>query len=368
MENINSSPNTANSLNAPQVQAHQEIKFDDLLDLCIDSNASDLHLAEQEKIAMRIYGKIAFVEGASKLTKEQAETLIFGMIKNPLHKERLLQAKELDFAYQHKDGTNFRVNVFFKKQCLAAVLRIIGRTAPDMQDLGLPPAIEELINKKQGLILVTGPTGSGKSTTMQSLLQYINNNRVDHIVTIEDPIEFVFESQKSIFSQREVGEDTLSFSNALRSVLREDPDVVMIGEMRDPETIMAAMNLSETGHLVISTLHTSGAPQTIHRLVSAFPPEHHNQIQSRLADTLIGVLSQRLVPRIDKSGRIGIFELMIVNSALRNIIRQGDFSQIYNSMLAGRAAGMINMQDYAYALSQQGIIDEKDFIQFFREE
>lgn len=345
-----------------------DINFDDLLNLAIDSGASDLHLAENAKIALRINGKIVFLDTIPKLTKNQADKLILGMIKNPLHQDRLDQTRELDFAYEHKDGTNFRVNIFYKRQCLASVLRIVGRQASAMNELGLPAAVETLLNQKQGLILVTGPTGSGKSTSMQSMLEYINNKRVDHIVTIEDPIEFVFESKGSIFSQREVGEDTLSFGNALRAVLREDPDVVMIGEMRDPETIMAAMNLSETGHLVISTLHTSGAPQTIHRLVNAFPPEHHNQIQSRLADTLIGVLSQRLVPRIDQNGRIAIYELMIVNAAVRNTIRTGEFAQLYNAMIAGRQEGMVSMQDYAYKLADEGKIKESDFINFFRNE
>jgi len=344
-----------------------EINFDDLLDLSIDNKASDIHLAENERIVIRINGKLTFIKNIPQLTKNQAEKLIFSMIKNPLHKERLLQTRELDFAYQHKDGTNFRINMFFKRNHLACVMRIIGRKTQSMKKLGIPQGVQNLIQKKQGLILVTGPTGSGKSTTMQSMLDYINTTRIEHIVTIEDPIEFVFESKKSIFSQREIGSDTLNFSNALRAVLREDPDVVMIGEMRDPETIMAAMNLSETGHLVISTLHTSGAPQTIHRLINAFPPEQHNQIQSRLSDTLIGVISQRLIPRIDTEDRIGIFELMLVNSAIKNVIRTGDFAQIYNTMLSGRSEGMVTMQDFAYNLVQQNIVKEKDFIQFFTE-
>lgn len=348
--------------------AGENLVSSDILEAALDFGASDIHFSAGERIAFRIHGEIHFVDNVPPLTQGQAERLIFSLLSTEEQKETLIRTRELDTAYENSDGTSFRVNVFFKRKNIACVLRVIASEAWGMDDLGLPSAVEKLLKQKQGLILVTGPTGSGKSTSMQSMLQYINETRVEHILTIEDPIEFVFKSKESIFSQREVGADTLSFSNALRAALREDPDVVMIGEMRDPETIMAAMNLSETGHLVVSTLHTSGAPQTISRLLNAFPPEQKNTIQTRLADTLIGVLSQRLVPRSDQEGRIAIFELMVVNSAIRNIIRTGDMAQIHNAIQAGRSSGMVKMEKYAEIMEEKGIIKKEDYIHFFREE
>ena len=345
------------------------ITLDELLDLCIDKDASDIHFAAGEKIGLRVNGKILFINNIPELTVKQARQLVFALVPNPLHRKRLFDNRELDCAFEHVvRGVNFRVNIFFKQGNMAAVLRRIASHAMTMEQLGLPKAIKELLKQKQGLLLVTGPTGSGKSTSMQSMLEFVNESRVEHILTIEDPIEYIFTNKKSIFSQREVGRDTNSFSNALRASLREDPDVVMIGEMRDAETIQAAMNLSETGHFVVSTLHTSSAPQTIARIISYFPSDEQEQVQSRLADTLIGVLSQRLIPRADREGRVAIFELMIVNSAIRNIIRTGDMTQIHNAMLAGREGGMVRMEDYANELADQGIVHSDNFESFFREE
>ena len=343
--------------------------LEELLDLCIDKEASDIHFSAEEKIGLRVNGKIHFINNSDELTSEQTRFIVFALVPNPLQRKKLFDTRELDTAYEHvKKGVNFRVNIFFKRGKLAAVLRRIASHAFTLEQLGVPVTIKELLNAKQGLLLVTGPTGSGKSTSMQSMLELINQKRVEHILTIEDPIEYIFQSQNSIFSQREVGPDTHCFANALKAALREDPDIVMIGEMRDAETIQAAMNLSETGHLVISTLHTSSAPQTISRLVSNFPSSEQEQVQSRLADSLLGVLSQRLVSRADREGRVGIYELMIVNAAIRNIIRTGDMAQIHNAMLAGREVGMVLMQDFAANLDADGIIDEESYIHFFREE
>ncbi|MBT4937012.1 PilT/PilU family type 4a pilus ATPase [Candidatus Peregrinibacteria bacterium] len=344
------------------------IALNDLLDLAIDKEASDIHFSAGSKIGLRIFGKIHFIDNIDALNNKQARNLIFALVSNPLQRKEIYEEKELDASYEHYNGVNFRINIFFKRGKVAAVLRKIASNAMSMDQLGLPPAVQDLLQKKQGLLLVTGPTGSGKSTSMQSMLEYINKNRVEHILTIEDPIEYIFENKKSIFSQREVGKDTHTFSAALRASLREDPDVVMIGEMRDAETIQAAMKLSETGHLVISTLHTASAPQTISRLVSYFASTEQEQVRSRLADSLLGVLSQRLISRIDREGRVAIYELMIVNSAIRNIIRTGDMTQIHNAMLSGREIGMILMEDYARELEAQEIVRDKDFMQFFREE
>lgn len=344
------------------------MSLDDLLELCIEKEASDIHFSALEKIGLRINGKIYFIDNYEKLSHKEARHLVFSLVQNPIMRKQVFEDRELDCAFEHKSGVAFRVNIFFKRGRLAGVLRRIASQAKSMEELGLPEAVTQLLNAKQGLLLVTGPTGSGKSTSMQSMLEYINENRVEHILTIEDPVEFIFKNKKSIFSQREIGRDTKSFSAALRASLREDPDVVMIGEMRDPETIQAAMNLSETGHLVISTLHTSSAPQTVSRLISQFPPEEQHQILGRLGDTLIGVLSQRLVPRADKEGRIAIFELLIVNSAVRHIVKSGDLTQIHNAMIAGREAGMVRMEDYAEELEERGIIEKDSYIHFFREE
>jgi len=345
-----------------------ELMLEDILDVAIDLEASDVHMSANGRIAVRINGRICFVENVPPLTKEQAERIIFSMIPNEGMKETLIRSRELDFGYQSADDTPFRVNLFYKRKNLSAVMRRIASKAWSIDDLGIPPAIYELIKSRQGLILITGPTGSGKSTSMQAMLEYVNKTRVEHIITIEDPIEFIFTPQKSIFSQREIGSDTLSFANALRGAMREDPDVVMIGEMRDPETIMAAMTLAETGHLVFSTLHTASAAQTVARVASVFPPDQQTQICSRLADTLIGVLSQRLVPRIDKPGRIAIYELMVVTAGIRNLIRQGDVAQIPNAIQAGAALGMIRMEKYAEYIAEQGIVRPEDYVHFFVQE
>ena len=345
-----------------------EILLADILEAALDFGASDIHFATDEKIAFRINGEIVFVKNFPPLSKENAEKMAFSLLRSDHQREILQKTRELDTAYEHLDGTSFRVNLYFKRNRIAAALRVIASEPWTMEDLGIPIGIKKLISSRQGLLLVTGPTGSGKSTSMQSMLEHINETRVEHILTIEDPIEFIFESKKSIFSQREIGADTLSFKNSLRAALREDPDIVMIGEMRDAETIMAAMNLAETGHLVISTLHTSGAPQTISRIINAFPPDEQYNVQNRLADSLIGVLSQRLVRRADRKGRLAIFELMIVDGAIRNIIRTNDLGQLPNAIMAGKRSGMVLMEHYARALEEKGIIREEDYIHFFREE
>ena len=247
------------------------VELDDLLDLAIEKDASDIHLGEDARIGMRINGKMVFVEGVGKLSRRQAEHVIFGLLE-PEERNQFLKMKELDASFEHQDGTMFRINVFFRRKRISAVMRLIPRVIRTIDELNLPKFVYKLIDAHQGLVLITGPTGSGKSTTMAAMLEYMNQNHVRHIVTIEDPIEFIFEAKKCVFSQRELHTDTLSFRYALKSALRQDPDVVVLSEMRDPETITAAMTIAETGHLVFGTLHTSGAPQTISRIVSAFPP------------------------------------------------------------------------------------------------
>jgi twitching motility protein PilT len=350
------------------MKSKNELTIESLLEAALELGASDIHFSAGERIAFRVDGNIHFVENRPSLTLEEAESLVFSLVSSEEQKESLMRTRELDTAYEHTDGTNFRVNVFYKRNNISAVLRVIASDAFGMDELGMPAGVKDLLEYKQGLLLLTGPTGAGKSTSMQSMIDHINKSRVEHIITIEDPIEFIFKSRRSIISQREVGSDTLSFSNALRASLREDPDIVMIGEMRDPETIMAAINLSETGHLVISTLHTSGVPQTISRMVNAFPQDQHNMIQNRLADTIIGVLGQRLVPRKDRKGQIAIYELMVNTPGIRNLIRSGMTNQIKNAIQSGRAFGMMKMEQYAEVLRDRGIIQESDYIHFFTDE
>lgn len=261
---------------------------------------------------------------------------------------------------------SFRVNGAWSLENLNFTFRRIEQNARTLRELDLPQAIDHFINAKQGLVLITGPTGSGKSTTLVAMLEEINKTRGENIITIEDPIEFLFEDNKSIFSQREVGRDTASFVSAIRASMREDPNIVMVGEMRDPDTVEAALNLAETGHLVFSTLHTSGSVQTISRIAQFFNPEQQRQIYTRLADSLLGVLSQRLVLRRDGSNkRIAIFELMIVNSGIKNLIRSGELSQINNAIQMGRSEGMVPMYIHAQELEKKGIIRREDYSGFF---
>ncbi|HEC21254.1 MAG TPA: PilT/PilU family type 4a pilus ATPase, partial [Candidatus Peregrinibacteria bacterium] len=326
-----------------------------------------IHLSAKAKIGLRIHGRIHLVNDVLPLKKEQAEKIIFQLINTSENKDKLLLHRELDFSYEHKDSTTLRGNAYFKRGNISVALRIIEKNLKSIDELGLPSVVYKLIRQKQGLVIITGPTGSGKSTTLAALVDYINQHSVQHIVTIEDPVEYLFEPKKSVFSQRELGSDTLSFSNALRSVLRQDPDIVVIGEMRDPETIMTAMELAETGHLVFGTFHTSGAAQTVARLVANFPPEQHAYVYGRLADVLVGMISQRLIPKIE-GGRTAIFEVVVCNSAIRNIIRSANMSQMENTIETGSSIGMVSMKRYAMDLVDKGIIKEEDVVDFFREE
>ena len=345
------------------------IKFDlnKLLDLAIGKKASDIHIGAENKVALRIFGEIHFVESFDLLSEVEAEQLIFKMLKGKAEIAKLQNDREFDFSYQHTDNTNFRCNAFYRHGKIALVMRQVDKTLPALDELGLPAAVRELIQNKQGLILVCGPTGNGKSTTLRVLLEEINETRVEHIITIEDPIEYTFTNKKCIFSQRELHYDTHSFDAALRMTLREDPDIVMIGEMRDKETISAALNLCETGHLVFSTLHTNDGPQTINRLMQAFSLDQRDAMLARLADSLLGVLSQRLLPK-KGGGRAAIFELMLATGAIRNAIRKGDTPQLENTVTTSIESGMINMRQSAKQMVEQGIIDWKHVQPFLKKD
>ncbi|MFH0776786.1 MAG: PilT/PilU family type 4a pilus ATPase [Patescibacteria group bacterium] len=336
-----------------------------LLDLAIAKQASDIHLGADQKTALRIFGEIHLVESLPILDEPSAEAVIFKMLKGQVEIERLKVDREFDFSYQHSDGTNFRCNAFYRRGRIALVMRQVDKVLPALEEIGVPAAIHDLIRRKQGLILMCGPTGSGKSTTLRSMLEEINETRIEHVITIEDPIEYIFTNKKCIFSQRELNYDTRSFDAALRVALREDPDIVMVGEMRDRDTITAALNLCETGHLVFSTLHTNSASQTVNRLMQAYPLDQRDAVLARLADSLIAILSQRLVPK-KGGGRIAVFELMITTAAIRNAIRKGDTPQLDNTITTSSNQGMISMRRFSQDLIARGLVDEAHIEPFLR--
>ncbi|PIR88838.1 MAG: type IV pili twitching motility protein PilT [Candidatus Harrisonbacteria bacterium CG10_big_fil_rev_8_21_14_0_10_44_23] len=301
-------------------------KLNELLVATEQQNASDLHISVGKKPTLRVDSKLIALEQEDIITPESAEGLVSALL-NDEQKEIFAQKKEYDFSFAHGDGTRFRVNVFLQKTYMAAALRLIPSQIKTIEELNLPPVLHDFAKLSQGFVLVVGPAGHGKSTTLAALLDEINHTRTDHLITVEDPIEYLFTQDRSMISQREVGPDTRSFNSALRSVLRQDPDVIMVGEMRDPESISTAMTAAETGHLVFSTLHTNSASQSIDRIIDSFPEGQQGQVTSQLAATLVGIVSQRLIPRIN-GGLVPAVEIMIVNSAIKNLIREKKAYQI----------------------------------------
>ncbi len=316
-------------------------KLNNLLSTAAQQNASDLHLAVGRYPTLRIDGKLIPLQKESLLNKEAVEGLIFALL-TPEQKEQFLKEKELDFSYAFEDKARFRINVFFQRGFAAAALRLIPAQIKTLEELQLPPVLYDFTKLSQGFVLVVGPAGHGKSTTLAALLDTINHDRTEHIITIEDPIEYIFSQDKSIISQREVKSDTEDFHRALKSLLRQDPDVIMIGEMRDPESIATALTAAETGHLVFTTLHTNSASQTIDRIIDSFPAEQQNQIASQLAATISGIVSERLVTRID-GGRVPACEIMIANPAIRNLIRERKAYQIDLVIETSSQEGMITL-------------------------
>lgn len=325
-----------------------------LLEEVIKKKGSDLHLQVGLPPMLRVDGSLIAVTGADPLTEEAVETLIFAILDED-QKQILLKDKEFDFSFAFGDLGRFRVNAFHERGNLAAALRLIPNEMMTIEQLGLPQIVNKFAEYPRGLVLVTGPTGSGKSTTLAALVHKINAERAQHIVTIEDPIEFTHKSQKSVIVQREVHYDTYSFSAALRSSLRQDPDVVLIGEMRDLETIAAAITIAETGHLVFATLHTNSAAQSIDRMVDVFPPHQQPQIRTQLSNILMAICSQRLVPSIG-GGRIAAAELLIATPAVRNIIREGKTHQLEAVIQTGAEFGMQSMDKTLVTLIHNGTI------------
>lgn len=325
-----------------------------LLEEVIKKKASDLHLQVGLPPTLRVDGALLAVPGAEVLTEEAVETLVFAILDDD-QKQILLKDKEFDFSFAFGDLGRFRVNAFHERGNMAAALRLIPNEILTTDQLGLPPVVQKFADYPRGLVLVTGPTGSGKSTTLAALIHKINHERAAHIVTIEDPIEFTHKSQKSVIAQREVHYDTYSFSAALRSTLRQDPDVVLIGEMRDLETIAAAITIAETGHLVFATLHTNSASQSIDRMIDVFPPHQQAQIRAQLANILVAICAQRLVPTIG-GGRIAAAEILVATPAVRNIIREGKSHQLEAVIQTGAEHGMQSMDKTLVNLIHNGTI------------
>lgn len=325
-----------------------------LLDEVIKKKASDLHLQVGLPPMLRVDGSLLPVTAAEPLNEEAVETLIFAILDED-QKQILLKDKEFDFSFAFGDLGRFRVNAFHERGNLAAALRLIPNEITTIEQLGLPEIVNKFAEFPRGLVLVTGPTGSGKSTSLAALIHKINTEQSKHIITIEDPIEFTHKSKKSVIVQREVHYDTYSFSAALRSALRQDPDVVLLGEMRDLETIASAITMAETGHLVYATLHTNSASQSIDRMIDVFPPHQQPQIRAQLSNILMAIVSQRLVPSIG-GGRVAAAEILIANPAVRNIIREGKSHQLEAVIQTGAEFGMQSMDKQLMTLVHAGTI------------
>lgn len=333
------------------------MKISDLVRRAVEQNASDLHLRSGQKPRIRIDGSLFPIEDVQP-TAEEMQAFLYDMLtKDQI--ARFEQTRELDFSHDVSGLCRMRVNLFIQRGQFCASLRIIPYHIPTMEEIYLPPACYEFVKLNKGLVLVTGPTGCGKSTTLAAMIDYINNTRRCHILTTEDPIEFVFEEKKATVSQREVNVDTNSFLAALRHSFRQDPDVVMIGEMRDLETMQAAITLAETGHLTFSTLHTGEASQTVHRIIDSFPPHQQTQVRMQLAMSLEGIISQVLLPLANQRGRVAAREVLICTRGVKNLIREGKIPQIASAMQTGSDAGMITMDNAVLDYFKKGLISRE---------
>ncbi len=325
------------------------------LRFAISKKASDLHLISNENPVLRVDGEIEVIEEMVALKPEEMKKLAYGILDEKQIK-RLEEERELDFAY-NIDGSYFRVNLHWQRGVLAMALRIIPTHLPTPEELGFSETIYKLTHYNQGLILVTGPSGAGKSTTLAAMINVINQERRTHIITLEDPIEFVYEKKQSIIEQREIGYDSKSFHNALKYILRQDPNVILVGEMRDLETIAATLTAAETGHLVFSTLHTASAAETVERIIDVFPPDRQHQILVQLASSLRAVVSQQLLPRKD-GGRVAAREIMINTPAIANLIRQNNIVQLNSTIQTSAKEGMVTMTSAIKKLLADGVVDE----------
>lgn len=318
-----------------------EEQLKELLELTIKQRASDLHISVGHPPVLRIHGRLVPLIKRKKFSPEMSQGLAFALMTEE-QKEKFLQSKSLDFSYTFEDRARFRINIFFQRGVVSSALRLVPSKIPTIEELNLPLILHQFAKAAQGFVLVTGPSSHGKSTTLAALIDEINHQRTDHIITIEDPIEYIFEDDRAIVDQRELSSDTLSFAQALKETFRQDPDVIMIGEMRDPETIATAIDAAETGHLIFTTLHTNSAAQTIHRIVNSFPSAQQNQIRAQLSASLRGVISQRLIPRI-RGGLIPACEIMLANPAVSNLIRENKIHELDLVIETSAEQGMISL-------------------------
>ena len=329
-------------------------QFTELVSLVVKEKASDLHLSVGRHPTLRISGELVPLVKMPVLTSADTEGML-SIILTPAQKSEFEKDKSVDLSYAYEDKARFRVNAFLQKGFISVAMRLIPAQIQTLEELNLPPSLAEFARREQGFFMVVGPTGHGKSTTMASMVEIINRERSEHIITVEDPIEYLFTQDKSIIEQREVGHDAVDFSSALRAMFREDVNVAMIGEMRDAETISAAVTAAETGHLVFSSLHTNSASQTIDRIIDSFASSQQNQIRTQLASALLGVFSQRLVPRIS-GGRIPAYELLIASTAVRNLIRENKIHEIDLFIETSSESGMIGMNQSLVDLVRKGEI------------
>jgi twitching motility protein PilT len=334
----------------------------DLLKLTIERNASDLHIIPNYYPAIRLNGELNQLKAYSLVDGQTAKEMIFSILDDK-QKESLIANKELDFGYNF-ESYRFRTNVYFTKGLVAASFRLIPTKIKTVEELQLSPLLHQFTDLEQGFILVTGPTGEGKSTSLAAIINEINLKHAKHILTIEDPIEYVYPPAKSIVSQREIGQDTHAWMMSLRAALREDPNVVLIGEMRDYETIQSALTIAETGHLVFSTVHTNSAAQTIDRIIDVFPPHQQNQVRTQLSSCLKAVVSQRLIPNIQKTARVVACEILLNNQAVASVIRDAKTHLIDNIILTSSAEGMIMLEKSLYNLYTQGIISKENALSY----
>ncbi|NLO72951.1 MAG: type IV pilus twitching motility protein PilT [candidate division WS1 bacterium] len=332
----------------------EHVHIDELLEMVVETNASDLHLAVGLPPIMRIDGELKMTR-YEVLDGPICQRIIYDILTDD-QIQRFETELELDCSYAMRKIARFRVNVFRDRQNVAGAFRLIPTKIPTIKELGLPPITEDLARRPRGLLLVTGPTGSGKSTTLASIINQINMERAEHIITIEDPIEYLHTHKKSVINQRELGEDTHTFANALRSVLREDPDVILVGEMRDLETIQLAITCAETGHLVMATLHTNNAAESVDRMIDVFPPEQQEQIRVQVSNNLVAIMSQQLLPRAGQPGRVAAIEVMVANSAIRNLIRENKAHQMHSIIQTALQLGMQSMDQALRDLYKQGLI------------
>src|SRR5919205_339227 len=329
--------------------------IDELLERMVEANASDLHVTTGTPPAIRVRGEVERLHGFDPMTPEETQQLLYRILSSEQQKNLELN-RQLDFSYSIPGLARFRVNVYFQRESIGAAFRLIPTELKTLEELGIPDSLHVLAEKPRGLVLVTGPTGSGKSTTLAAVIDEINRNRSEHILTIEDPIEFLHRHKRCIVNQREIGPDAISFAEALRAALRQDPDVILVGEMRDLETIATALTAAETGHLVFGTLHTQSAPSTIDRIIDVFPPEQQEQVRIMIAGSLQGVVTQALLPTADGNGRIAALEVLFPDDAVRNLIRQGKVEQIYSVMQTNTSRGMQTLEQSLANLIQHRIV------------